>query len=807
MGFQAGPEVPVTSGKHRLRAVTRGADLLAPPFSGREWWAFLRGFFRGHCRPLLALAAMEAACHEAGSEAGSALTNDNSPVSKMATIHGILLRVVSHRHAQQQQHRVRQVRGGHFHAIMSSPLDYATGGSRGLLCVTDEDEDDENREAALVEGRELTTLAVFETIMRRLNALEEGIKQLDEAHDASARGGGWAGAAAGPARALSRGFSWMLGASPSQAGERSASGSGTSTLSESDGAPHPLREEVSRVKRSVLALVSATSGRYTSKQLAYVAPGWGVNVLRPVSSPASALKRPAPVALQALRSLHRASAPKPSTTSKDLGSRRLSETRSECVIGTPRGSELGDDDGTASEGDAGGKESIEERNGWAGDVVPRQLGVLSSEELLSEDFSAFAVADRVRGEPVTCTLLPLLQNFGLLRMLPIDPFVLARFARAIDRGMSADNAYHNGEHAAEVTQRMALYLSQSTELLRSLTATELFAALVAAAIHDFEHLGVNNNFLVSIGSTYAAAHNDVACQENHSLVAAFEVMDAMPGCDIRGGLNAAERAAFRRVIIQMVQATDMSRHFDLVARFRARRQQGGGLSMSKADDRLLLLMMLIKAADISNSVKPWDQQREWAERVQAEFYAQGDMERELGLTLSPLMDRQCGDVPAGQVGFLEALAKPLFVALADELPALQPLVARLEANHERWKSNPEHKVWSSMRHQARLLHEVRSYRRKCVELSLWELSGEHSRPHVNNALASSSAGTEGVALPLMPARKVAVAGGSSGGGSASSKGKSPRRRRGLTGRVSSVVGSLLSPFRRASSSPLGRTRD
>ena len=63
------------------------------------------------------------------------------------------------------------------------------------------------------------------------------------------------------------------------------------------------------------------------------------------------------------------------------------------------------------------------------------------------------------------------------------------------------------------------------------------------------------------------------------------------------------------------------------------------------------------------------------------------------------------------------------------------------------------------RDKTRLLHEVRSYRRKCVELSLWELSGEHSRPHVNNALASSSAGTEGVALPLMPARKVAVAGG------------------------------------------------
>ena len=707
---------------------------------------------------------------------------------------------------------------GRLCTVMSSPLDYASSAGYRLMGMdSDADSDDEGDDAQLEEDVEMSTLAAFEAIMHRLNTLETRISDAGLAAEAAARSSSWPSGSF----TFSRVSGWLTGGEPAKDGSgggveeepptavtRVARGQPRAGQSASSAAANAelarkLCEDVQSVKRSVLALVSATSTRYNSKPLAYVAPGWGLTVLHPISSPASANMRPAAAALQAFRKMssNRASVVQHTagtlhtSASAHLSSARIrgGSGRAKSAFALRSASSMPGRRslGVTHEGlESARTSSSDDELAAARGGEPWQMRVLSADEVLSDGFSAFEVSERVGGQPVTCVLLTMLQHFGLFRMLPIDPAVVARFGAAVDRGMSADNPYHNAEHAAEVTQRLGMMMQQ-TEFHKRLTATELFAALVAAAAHDFEHLGVNNNFLVTIGATYAHEHNDCACQENHSLVAAFTVMD-LPGCDVRGGLNAAERAAFRSVCIQMVQATDMSRHFDLLARFTARRQQADGMTMSIASDRLLMLMMLIKAADISNSVKVWDQQREWAERVQAEFFAQGDMERELGLPMSPLMDRECGDVPAGQIGFLDMLAKPLFVAIADELPALKPLVARLEANRQRWASAPKHRVWSKgeMRHQTRLKEDVRAFRRKRVEQSLWELSGEPARVAKEGSLSSESGGLsrQSKDSSRSPSAKKATRASkhiARGGG---------KRIRSLGNRVGSAVGTMLSPL-------------
>ena len=52
--------------------------------------------------------------------------------------------------------------------------------------------------------------------------------------------------------------------------------------------------------------------------------------------------------------------------------------------------------------------------------------------------------------------------------------------------------------------------------------------------------------------------------------------------------------------------------------------------------------------------------RAWSLQVSEEFYRQGDLERRLGLPVTPLCDRYISSVSKIQTGFFRFIAAPLF---------------------------------------------------------------------------------------------------------------------------------------------------
>lgn len=54
-------------------------------------------------------------------------------------------------------------------------------------------------------------------------------------------------------------------------------------------------------------------------------------------------------------------------------------------------------------------------------------------------------------------------------------------------------------------------------------------------------------------------------------------------------------------------------------------------------------------ADLSNPAKPLPLYRQWTERIMAEFFQQGDRERESGLDISPMCDKHTASVEKSQV--------------------------------------------------------------------------------------------------------------------------------------------------------------
>lgn len=225
------------------------------------------------------------------------------------------------------------------------------------------------------------------------------------------------------------------------------------------------------------------------------------------------------------------------------------------------------------------------------------------------------------------------------------------------------NPYHNNIHAADVSQSVHYMLCQ-TGLMNWMTDLEIFATLIAALIHDFQHTGTTNNFHVMSGSDTALMYNDRAVLENLHLSLAFQIMKDEES-NVAQNLSREEYREFRTLIIDMVLATDMSCHFQQLKNMR------NLLSLPEPSiDKSKALSMVLHTCDISHPSKVWSLHKRWTSALLEEFFRQGDMEQELGLPFSPLCDRNNTLVAESQIGFIEFIVEPSMSLCGDMLEAI-----------------------------------------------------------------------------------------------------------------------------------------
>ncbi|KAM5125462.1 3',5'-cyclic-AMP phosphodiesterase 4D-like isoform 4-T4 [Callospermophilus lateralis] len=93
----------------------------------------------------------------------------------------------------------------------------------------------------------------------------------------------------------------------------------------------------------------------------------------------------------------------------------------------------------------------------------------------------------------------------LLKTFKIQVDTLITYLMTLEDHYHADVAYHNNIHAADVVQSTHVLLS-TPALEAVFTDLEILAAIFASAIHDVDHPGVSNQFLIN---TTAASKNKV----------------------------------------------------------------------------------------------------------------------------------------------------------------------------------------------------------------------------------------------------------------------------------------------------------
>ncbi|KAM4576018.1 3',5'-cyclic-AMP phosphodiesterase 4D isoform 2-T2 [Odontesthes bonariensis] len=304
--------------------------------------------------------------------------------------------------------------------------------------------------------------------------------------------------------------------------------------------------------------------------------------------------------------------------------------------------------------------------------------------------NVFKISEFSGNRPLTVMMYTIFQERDLLKTfkIPLDTFIT--YLMTLEDHYHGDVAYHNNIHAADVTQSTHVLLS-TPALEAVFTDLEILAAIFASAIHDVDHPGVSNQFLISTNSELALMYNDSSVLENHHLAVGFKLLQE-ENCDIFQNLTKKQRQSLRKMVIDIVLATDMSKHMNLLADLKTMVEtkkvtSSGVLLLDNYSDRIQVLQNMVHCADLSNPTKPLQVYRQWTDRIMEEFFSQGDRERERGMEISPMCDKHNASVEKSQVGFIDYIVHPLWETWADLVhPDAQDILDTLEDNREWYQS-------------------------------------------------------------------------------------------------------------------------
>ncbi|CAJ1927365.1 unnamed protein product [Cylindrotheca closterium] len=304
--------------------------------------------------------------------------------------------------------------------------------------------------------------------------------------------------------------------------------------------------------------------------------------------------------------------------------------------------------------------------------------------------------ERTQRRPVPFDLM---EGYRFIDQFHIDQKKMTNFLRSIEKDYFHENPYHNNIHAADVLQTLHSLLQEMGGIQKfQPSPMQLFASLLSAVIHDVGHPGFNNFFQQSSQSEIALCYNDQSCLENMHLALAFRKLlggKKKSSIDIFDGMTPEEVVSCRKLMIGNVLGTDMSKHFQAVNDIKRRISEMNG--SASEETTIEVVKYLMHAADISNGAKPKDIAVNWADRCLEEFFRQGDKEKEMGLPVSPLCNRDTVSRPESQKGFIEFIIKPTFELLVGVMPSIgSKIIPILVSNLAFWNSQIPQKVVDGM---------------------------------------------------------------------------------------------------------------
>ncbi|XP_063047591.1 cAMP and cAMP-inhibited cGMP 3',5'-cyclic phosphodiesterase 10A isoform X2 [Engraulis encrasicolus] len=240
--------------------------------------------------------------------------------------------------------------------------------------------------------------------------------------------------------------------------------------------------------------------------------------------------------------------------------------------------------------------------------------------------------------------------------------------------------YHNWKHAVTVAHCMYAILQKVQGIF---TELERKGLLIACLCHDLDHRGYSNSYLQKFDHPLAALYS-TSTMEQHHFSQTVSILQ-LEGHNIFSNLSSGEYEQVLEIIRKAIIATDL-------ALYSSNRKQlmelltTGGLDFNNLAHRDRVIGLMMTACDLCSVTKLWQVTRLTANDIYAEFWAEGDEMKKIGMQPMPMMDRDKKDeVPQGQVSFYNAVAIPCYTTLSQLFPAAKPLLKACRENLNQWE--------------------------------------------------------------------------------------------------------------------------
>ncbi|KAH3767033.1 calcium/calmodulin-dependent 3',5'-cyclic nucleotide phosphodiesterase 1C [Pelomyxa schiedti] len=277
------------------------------------------------------------------------------------------------------------------------------------------------------------------------------------------------------------------------------------------------------------------------------------------------------------------------------------------------------------------------------------------------------------------------------------------FTNRLKEGYSKHaNPYHNCLHAADVTQAMHVLLKMACEGLPEFAAClsplDKISCVLAALAHDYQHPGLNSNFLKETLNPIYVQYGDSVLERMHAATA-LKTLYFRQSCRALSMLSPEDQFQVHSTMMSLILATDMAKHIDIIETMKSlgvgTRTTAASLFISLTGsgpdeqqvktNKLLVLKVLMKIADLSNVIRDWPVCQRWTYNLVNEFKHQGEEEKLQGIPTSKFMDGSTTPQEM-QNTFIPLIVIPLLKTISSLFPNFSILEQRAWDNLERWRS-------------------------------------------------------------------------------------------------------------------------
>lgn len=274
--------------------------------------------------------------------------------------------------------------------------------------------------------------------------------------------------------------------------------------------------------------------------------------------------------------------------------------------------------------------------------------------------------------------IKMFMDLDFIAQFKIPEDKLARFLMLVQKGYR-NTPYHNWSHAFSVAHFSYVCMKNLRLMERGIiTSLQGLSFLVSCLCHDLDHRGFNNSYMTQSGSQLARLYSsEGSINERHHLSQAICILND-PGSKILDSLSTEQFMESIDFVRELILATDLANHFRIFKELKKLNPD------NIQENQRVLLSLLMTCCDLNDQIKSWRTVHRVAELVYTEFFAQGDLERQMGLNPNLMMDRKKACIPALQIEFLDTVVTPTFEIFVQVFPETSNFLDTINTNREHW---------------------------------------------------------------------------------------------------------------------------